>query len=191
MLTEISLNVIDIARNSIRAGASLIQITVRIDDQKKTLRLTIADNGSGMNPQQLSKVEDPFFTSRTTRRVGLGVPFLKQEAECTGGTFNIRSEEGKGTVVDCALFLLSHIDCMPLGDINSSILMLITTSEEKKVDFVYTYEVDERSFQLDTRELREILEGVPFSEPQVSAFIRSFLDENQEAVDKDEIMEER
>ena len=76
MLTEISLNVIDIARNSIRAGASLIQITVRIDDQKKTLRLTIADNGSGMNPQQLSKVEDPFFTSRTTRWVGLGVPFL-------------------------------------------------------------------------------------------------------------------
>ena len=190
MLTEISLNVIDIASNSIRAGASLIQITVRIDDQKKTLRLTIADNGSGMNHQQLSKVEDPFFTSRTTRRVGLGVPFLKQEAECTGGTFNIRSEEGKGTVVD-ALFHTGHIDCMPLGDINSSILMLITTSEEKKVDFVYTYEVDERSFQLDTRELREILEGVPFSEPRVSAFIRSFLDENQEAVDKGEIMEER
>lgn len=90
-----------------------------------------------------------------------------------------------------ALFHTGHIDCMPLGDINSSILMLITTSEEKKVDFVYTYEVDERSFQLDTRELREILEGAPFSEPRVSAFIRSFLDENQEAVDKDEIMEER
>ena len=80
MLTEISLNVIDIARNSIRAGASLIQITVRIDDQKKTLRLTIADNGSGMNHQQLSKVEDPFFTSRTTRRVGLGVPSRKPNA---------------------------------------------------------------------------------------------------------------
>lgn len=190
MLTEISLNVIDIARNSIRAGASLIQITVRIDDQKKTLRLTIADNGSGMNHQQLSKVEDPFFTSRTTRRVGLGVPFLKQEAECTGGTFNIRSEEGKGTVVD-ALFHTDHIDCMPLGDINSSILMLITTSEEKKVDFVYIYEVDGRSFRLDTRELREILEGVPFSQPQVSAFIRSFLDENQEAVNRGETMEEK
>lgn len=189
MLTEISLNVIDIARNSIRAGASLVQISIDVDTRKKTLRLTIADDGSGMSPQQLAKVEDPFFTSRTTRKVGLGIPFLKQEAECTGGTFSIKSEEGKGTVVE-ALFHRDHIDCMPLGDINSSICMMVTTSENKNVDFVYTYEVDGRSFKLDTREVREILDGVPLSDPKVSEFIRSYLIENQEAVDRGESMEE-
>ena len=121
--------------------------------------------------------------------MGLGIPFLKQEAECTGGTFSIKSEEGKGTVVE-ALFHRDHIDCMPLGDINSSICMLVTTSENKDVDFVYTYEVDGRSFKLDTREVREILDGVPLSDPKVSEFIRSYLIENQEAVDRGESMEE-
>lgn len=179
MLTEISLNVIDIVRNSIRAGASRIRIEISIDKTKNELRLLVADNGSGMSEEQLRKVTDPFFTSRSSRNVGLGIPFLKQAAECTGGTFAIKSEPGIGTEV-LASFNQKHIDCMPLGDINESIYSLIITSNE--IDYVYTYSVDDRSFTLDTAEMRRTLGGIPMQNPEVSSFIRSYLKENTDEV---------
>jgi anti-sigma regulatory factor (Ser/Thr protein kinase) len=182
MLAEISLNVIDIARNSVRAGASLIEIRVSIDNAARELTLQIIDNGKGMSEEQVSRVEDPFYTSRKTRSVGLGIPFLKQEAEITGGSLSIRSEPGKGTEVT-AVFRQDSIDCMPLGDINSSIFALVTSTSDD-VDYLYTYEVDGRSFSLDTREIREIMQGVPLQNPEVSDFIRTFLDENKRAVDE-------
>jgi anti-sigma regulatory factor (Ser/Thr protein kinase) len=180
MLTEISLNVIDIARNSVRAGASLVEISVKIDTSAHTLDLRIADDGRGMTEEQLAHVEDPFFTSRKTRSVGLGIPFLKQEAECTGGSFSIDSVAGKGTVVE-AVFRQDHIDCMPLGDINGSIYSLVISSDD--VDYLYTYEVDGRGFTLDTREIREIMQGISLQTPEVSSFIKSFLDDNKREVD--------
>jgi anti-sigma regulatory factor (Ser/Thr protein kinase) len=180
MMTELSLNVLDIANNSVRANADFIEITISIQRESDILTIIIADNGCGMTKEQLSKVEDPFFTTRTTRNVGLGIPFFKQAALNTGGSFTIKSVVGVGTKVT-AVFGLSHIDRMPLGDMNSTMYTLITLNTQ--IDFLYTYEFDAKMFQLDTRIFREILGNVPFDTPQVSAYIKEYLDENQKEVD--------
>lgn len=180
MMTEISLNVLDVANNSIRAGADLIEITVQVHRELDILKIIITDNGCGMTEEQLKRVEDPFFTTRTTRKIGLGVPFFKMAAESTGGTFHIVSTVGKGTVVT-AEFMLSHIDRMPLGDMNSTIHTLITLNTQ--IDFVYCYEFDDNQFTLDTREFREILNDVPLNSPEVSSYIKAYLDENQRETD--------
>ncbi|MCR5824318.1 MAG: ATP-binding protein [Lachnospiraceae bacterium] len=179
MMTEISLNVLDITENSVKAKATLIKITVEADTAKDRLTVTIDDNGCGMTPEQLSKVTDPFFTTRTTRKVGLGVPFFKQSAEMTGGTFDIRSEVGVGTVIS-ASYVLSSIDRMPLGDMVSTMHQLIVMHQQ--CDFLYSYSYNDRRFTLDTREFRETLGDVPFDVPEVSRFIKDFLKENTEEV---------
>ena len=180
MMTELSLNVLDIANNSIRAGADLIEIIIQIQEAQDKLTITIIDNGCGMTKEQLMTVEDPFFTTRTTRKVGLGVPFFKMAALSTGGSFEIQSQPGKGTVV-IAVFVLSHIDRMPLGNMNSTIHTLITLNHH--IDFLYTYEYNGKQFTLDTREVREILDNVPLSSPEVSTFLKEYLDENQKETD--------
>ena len=179
MMTEISLNVLDITENSVKAGATLINITVNADTAKDSLTITIDDNGCGMTPEQLSKVTDPFFTTRTTRKVGLGVPFFKQSAEMTGGSFDIKSTPGVGTSI-CATYVLSSIDRMPLGDMVSTMHQLIVMHHQ--CDFLYTYTYNLKSFTLDTREFRETLGDVPFDVPEVSLFIRDFLKENTDEV---------
>lgn len=179
MMTEISLNVLDVAENSIRANADFIQISVTADFSLDRLTIVIADNGCGMSMEQIAHVEDPFYTTRTTRSVGLGVPFFKYAAEITGGEFTIKSEPGKGTVVT-AIFVLSHIDRMPLGDMNSTMVTLITFNTT--IDFLYSYTIDKKSFTLNTREFREILGDVPFDMPEVSAYIKDYLRENTEEV---------
>ncbi len=176
MLPEISLNILDVAQNSISAGATLISVDVLTRTEDSTLKVTIADNGCGMDAEALEHVIDPFYTTRTTRKVGLGVPFLKQEAECTGGEFSIESEPGSGTTVT-AVFHTDNIDCMPLGDVNATIHSLVTMNTG--IDFRYTRAVDDVSFVLDTSEMREILGDVPFDTPEVSQFLRDFLEENE------------
>ena len=99
MLPEISLNILDIVQNSTRAHASLVEIILSFDTQAHLMKLAIRDDGCGMTKEQVAAATDPFFTSRTTRRIGLGIPFLKQSAECTGGSFDLQSEPGKGTAV--------------------------------------------------------------------------------------------
>lgn len=176
MMTEISLNVLDVAENSTRAGASLVSITVAVDTAGDTLTIVIEDDGCGMTPEQVAHVTDPFFTTRKTRKVGLGIPFFKYAAESTGGSFTIDSKPGKGTTVT-AVFGLSHIDRMPLGDMNSTIETLITCHLD--TDFLYTYRYNDASFELDTREFRAILGDIPFDAPEVSAYIREYLTENK------------
>lgn len=180
MLPEISLNILDIAQNSIRAQASLIEIEVHKDTINELLTVSIKDNGCGMSREQLEHVIDPFFTTRTTRKIGLGVPFFRQAALITGGEFNIQSEIGHGTTIT-AVFHTSNIDCMPLGDINNTILILITMNET--IDFLYTYSNQIDSFSLDTREIRLILNEIPITTPDVKDFIISYLNENQLKVD--------
>lgn len=179
-MTEISLNILDVAQNSVRAGAKLITLSVMADVKGDRLLIIIDDDGCGMSPEQLKSVTDPFFTTRTTRKVGLGIPFFKQAAEDTGGKFEINSEVGKGTQVK-AEFVISHIDRMPLGDISSTIHSLVTLNQH--IDFLYTYRFDDKEFTLDTRELRVILDGVPFDTPEVSVFIDNYLRENKTEVD--------
>ncbi len=180
MLPEISLNILDVTENSIRAEASYINIEVAADTREDTLTVLIQDNGCGMDEEQVKRVIDPFYTTRTTRKVGLGVPFFKQEAEDTGGHFEIRSQPGVGTSVE-AVFGLSHIDRMPLGDINTTIYQLVVFNET--IDFRYRYAYDGKEFILESRQIRDMLGGVPFSDPDVSQFIREYLEENQTEVD--------
>ncbi|MBR4111931.1 MAG: sensor histidine kinase [Ruminiclostridium sp.] len=179
MLPEISLNILDVAQNSISAGAALTEITVDIDSVSDTLTVCINDDGCGMTEEQVLAVTDPFYTTRKTRKIGLGVPFFKAAAENTGGSFEIASEVGVGTKVK-AVFGLSHIDRMPLGDMVFTIHTLVTLNSS--IDFLYRYTVDGKSFTLDTRQFREILGDVPFNVPEVSEYIKSYLIENSEEV---------
>ena len=175
MMPELSMSIQDSAENSVRAKASLIGISVAADRAADTLTVVITDDGCGMTPEQAARVEDPFFTTRTTRKVGLGVPFFKQAALGTGGSFHIRSEVGKGTEVT-AVFRLDSIDRMPMGDLCGTLHTLITFHPD--TDFLCEYRVDGRGFTLDTRQFREILGGVPLNEPEVSQYIREYLEEN-------------
>lgn len=175
MMQELSMNILDIAENSVRADATLIELTVDERTYEDLLTITVADNGCGMTEEQLKSVIDPFYTTRTTRKVGLGVPFFKMAAELTGGSFKIESTVGKGTVI-MAQFVRSSIDRMPLGDINETIFTLIHCNPQ--IDFVYTRRFDNDEMQLDTREFRIILDGVALNDPTVSKFIRDFLAEN-------------
>lgn len=185
MMTELSLNVLDVANNSIRAGASLIVINIDINTKEDTLSILIQDNGKGMTKEQLTQVEDPFFTTRTTRKVGLGVPFFKLSALAAEGTFEINSAPKKGTTV-LATYRLSHIDRMPLGDINSTIHTLITLNPN--IDFLYSYHYNENRFELDTREFRKIIGDIPFSTKEISTYIKEYLTENKQEVDGDHIL---
>ena len=173
-MRELSLNVMDVAQNSVRAGASLVEILVEESDKNDFLTITIRDNGCGMSQEQVQQVIDPFFTTRTTRKVGLGVPLFKMSAEQTGGSFDIQSELGRGTQTK-ASYVKSHVDMTPLGDINSTISILIRCNPD--IDFVFTRTTDYGTFTLDTRELRTVLEGVSLDTPDVVEWIEEFLKE--------------
>lgn len=174
-MKDLSLHVLDIAENSVRAGASLVTITVTNSARRDRIILRFADNGKGMSPELLARVTDPFTTTRTTRRVGLGIPLFKDAAEQTGGTFSIESTLGVGTTTT-AEFVRSSIDTPPEGDLCGSVLTLIQGAPE--IDFLFTYETDEGSFSCDTREIRELLGGVALSEPAVITFLSEYLREH-------------
>ncbi len=187
-MRELSLNVMDVAQNSVTANASLISIIVRESDKDDFLDITVKDNGKGMTKEQVSNVIDPFFTTRTTRKVGLGVPLFKMAAEQTGGSFSIDSEVGVGTTL-FAHFVKSSVDMTPLGDINSTVKILIQCNRD--IDFVFSHSTDAGEFTLDTRELREILgHDVPLDTPDVLEWIDGFLTEQSNIIyggAKDEI----
>lgn len=165
----------DVAQNSITAGASLIEIRVEEDRQKGELVISILDNGKGMSKEQVRRVVDPFFTTRTTRKVGLGVPLFKMEAEMTGGDFSVRSELGKGTEVR-ARFITTHVDMIPLGNINDTMVLLISCNPDR--DFLFIHQIDGKKLELDTRQLHQVLgEDVPLNEPDVVQWIRGYLQE--------------
>lgn len=175
-MRELSLNVMDIAQNSVRAEATELAIRCVQDTAAQTLTITLEDNGCGMSQEQIASVTDPFFTTRTTRKVGLGVPLFKMAAEQTGGSFEITSAPGEGTVTT-ATFCTDHVDMTPLGDINSTVSLLINSNPD--MDFVFERKVDEKSFTLDTKQLREVLGDVPLNNPEVALWISSFLEENE------------
>lgn len=173
-MRELSLNILDIAQNSITAGASLISIEVAENTAKKELLISISDNGCGMTQEQVSNVLDPFFTTRTTRKVGMGIPLFKLAAEQTGGSLRIESEKGKGTITS-ALFRTDSIDFTPLGDVTSTVVILISMNTDR--DFIYRRSIDSESFELSTAEMREILGGVPLNEPEVVEWMKDYINE--------------
>lgn len=177
-MKELSLNILDITENSVKAGATLTEISIEEDNDR--FILTILDDGCGMTEETLKTVTNPFYTTRTTRKVGMGLPLLKLEAELTGGSLEITSKhfsefpEEHGTKV-CAVFYKNHIDFTPLGDVVASITTLIQGHPD--TDFLFIHKTGDKEIRLDTRELRVILEGVPLNEYEVIKWIEEYLNE--------------
>ena len=173
-MRELSLNILDIVQNSISAGASLTEIVVNENTKDKTLLIGIYDNGCGMTEEQVKSVIDPFFTTRTTRKVGMGIPLFKMSCEQTGGKFTIESEKGVGTKIN-ALYKTDSIDFTPLGDIASTIVTIVSMNADK--EFLYRRVLDDKEFIFSTVEIKKILDGVPLSEPSVMNWIEEYLNE--------------
>lgn len=177
-MKELSLNILDIAENSVKAGATLTEIL--IDEGEEVLTVTIRDNGCGMKPQTVLAAQNPFYTTRTTRSVGLGIPLLKMQAEQTGGALSLASKhieeypESHGTVIS-ASFYKNHIDFTPLGDVCASITTLIHGHPD--TDFLFCHKWQGKEATLDTRELREVLGDTPLSTFEVIKWIEEFLRE--------------
>lgn len=172
-MRELALNVLDIAENSVKAGAKHVDIKVAVKED--ILEIIVSDDGCGMSKEVLEKATDPYFTTRKTRGVGLGIPFFKAEAETSGGTFSIESEEGKGTEVK-ATFMLNHIDRPPLGDLSGTIIALLPGCSVRELKF--TFEANGKTFVFDTEEVKEQWEGTPFDEPFALKFIKELIQEN-------------
>ncbi|HOJ14496.1 MAG TPA: ATP-binding protein [Deltaproteobacteria bacterium] len=168
-MLELALHVLDIVENSARAGATLVKISVVEDLEGDVLSIRIEDNGAGMDEETRARALDPFYTTKKVRRIGLGLPMLKDAAERAGGTFSLDSEPSKGTVVH-ATFRHTHIDRQPLGDMAGVIAAIMLGNPH--MDIVYTHSRGGRSYELDTREIREGLGGVALNEPEVVRLVR-------------------
>lgn len=175
-MKELSEHILDIAQNSVAAGAANIGITLT-EDQAGWLTVVIADDGRGMSPEFLASVTDPFTTTRTTRNVGLGLPLYRQTAEQTGGTLQIRSTPGTGTTVT-AVFDLNHLDCPPLGNISGSIALLVQGNPE--IDIAYWHITPRGTVELSTREMRQVLgPEISLAEPEVFSWLNDHLSEQE------------
>ncbi len=172
-MRELSLNILDIAENSVKAGATLIGISIRV--KQGLIEIQINDNGSGMDEQFLAKVTDPFTTTRNTRKVGMGIPLFKMAAEMSGGSFKIESREKVGTTVT-ARFQKDNIDTPPLGSLEDSLIALIAAN--CIIDYVFVYSVEDKEFVLDTREIKKMLDGIPLDEAEVLSYMKQMVKEN-------------
>ena len=182
-MKELSLNILDIAQNSVKARAE--NILIKIDETEETLTLTIADDGCGMDAETVERVMDPFYTTRTTRRVGLGIPLLKLAAEQTGGGIKIKSvcenadPVNHGTEVT-AEFYKNHLDFTPLGDTVSTVAALIQGAPD--IEWKFIHNMTGGSVELDTRELRGVLGEVPLDNYEVIKWIEDYLKEGYDSV---------
>ena len=191
-MKELSLNILDIVENSTKAGATLVEISLQ--ETSDTLIITVKDNGYGMSAETCKAALDPFYTTRTTRSVGMGIPLFKMMAEQTGGSLTLLSKSEKeygaasGTIIS-ALFYKNHIDFTPLGDVVSTVLTLIQVHPE--TNFLYEHKSPEFEVALDTRELREVLGDVSLAEFEVIQWIKEYLNEQyshdiSQSIGKDE-----
>lgn len=174
-MKELALHLLDIAQNSVTAGAT--ELLLSLVEHQGALTMSVADNGKGMTPEFLANVLDPFTTTRTTRKVGLGLPLLRLAAEQTGGSLRVESAPGVGTTT-AALFHTGHIDCPPLGDVAGALALFLQGAPET-METRFLHETDHGSFELDTREVRALLDGVPLSEPEVALWLRDYIAEQE------------
>ncbi len=171
-MEDLSLHILDVAENGIRAGADLIELRVEEDLPADSLTVTVRDNGRGMDAEFLASVLDPFTTTRTTRKVGLGLSLFQQSAREADGDLSVNSAPGVGTTVH-VFMSHGHIDRKPMGDMAATVITLIEGNPE--VDFVYAHRKNGREYTLDTREIRSELEEIPLNNPQVVGLIRDNL----------------
>lgn len=178
-MKEIALHLLDIVQNSVRAGATHVDIRFLLDDQG-VLEMGVRDDGCGMTPEFLKKVRSPFATTRTTRKVGLGIPLLMQNAMQSGGRVDIESTPGVGTDI-AAYFVTSSIDCLPLGDLASTMASMIMGSPDTP-EFSIRCASGKGEMSFSTEEIRPVLEGVSLAEPSVVQWIRESLEEEIEPI---------
>jgi hypothetical protein len=169
---ELSLHILDLLQNGLEAGASRLELEINEDSAHNLLTITITDNGRGMDAETLGRVSDPFFTTRTTRNVGLGLPLFKAAAQRCQGDLTITSQPGVGTKV-VATFQRDHVDRAPLGDLPSTLLTVILAHEECALG--YRHRVEGRRFEFDTAEIRQVLGDVPLTHPRVRAWLEELL----------------
>lgn len=174
-MKDLSLHILDIAQNSISAKATLIEIEVNEQPYDDTLTITITDNGKGMTAEQLQNVTDPYFTSRTSRKVGLGIPLFKQSAEQSGGEFSIASTKNVGTKVT-AQFGYSHIDRPALGDTANAVSLLVMSNPT--IDFIYAHTFNKELYTFDTREVKAVLDDTPINNTHVIKMLNDMIAEN-------------
>ena len=174
-MKTISDHILDILQNSVSAGATLIEIIVREDKTSDIYAVEIKDNGRGMTREVAEKALQPFFTTRTTRKIGLGIPLFKQNAEMAGGNLSIKSEVGKGTEIK-AVFTLSHIDTPPMGDIAG--VFVLSAIGHPGVSFLYEHSTGEGDFRVSTVEITEMLDGLPLQTPEVRNAITELINNN-------------
>ena len=174
-MNDLSMHILDIIQNSLSAGASLIELDVREDVVNNLLTIIIKDNGKGMAPEQVAQVTDPFFTSRTTRRVGMGLSLYRQSAEQSGGTLKVESEVGTGTSVT-ATFGYDHVDRPPMGNLANTVVLMMSANPNHLFRFSYTY--SDKSYSINTQEINEILDGLPIHDAQIIKMIQQIIEEN-------------
>ena len=178
-MKEIALHLLDIVQNSVKAGAAHVDIGFTLDENG-LLTMTVRDDGCGMAPEFVAKVRNPFVTTRTTRKVGLGIPLLTQNAMLTGGNVDIDSEPGRGTVIT-ATFRTDSIDCLPLGDLASTVATIIMGSPDRP-EFSVSCSSPAGEMTFSTEEIRTVLEGVSLAEPEVVQWIQQSLQEEIEPI---------
>jgi hypothetical protein len=178
-MRDLSLHILDLMQNSIRAQAKVVSLSVLLGDDGM-LRVIIEDDGTGMSEELLSRVLSPFATTRTTRKVGLGIPMMAENCRLTGGDLSIESTLGAGTKLTATLDT-SSIDCLPLGDLPGTVTTLVTMNPDKP-DFTLHCRSPKGEMQFDTREVREALQGVPLNEPEVAAWMQESLREEIEPI---------
>lgn len=169
------MHIMDIIQNSVRAEASLVELKITESMKQDLFSISIKDNGFGMSEEMLAKAIDPFFTTRTTRKVGLGLSLLKQNAEMTGGRMEISSKEGVGTELE-VIFSHKHLDRPTLGDIAGTMVLLVGANPE--MDFIYTHITDEGEYVFDTKEVKEVLDGMPVSDANIMQYLKEMIKEN-------------
>ena len=172
-MKELALHILDIAQNSIAAGASQITIEIKEELKKDILEIIIKDNGSGMGKEVLRKALDPFYTSRTTRKVGLGLSLFQTAAVQCEGNLVIDSEEGKGTTVK-VYFKHSHIDRVPIGNMTDTLITLIQANA--LIDYVYTHEYNSKKFYFNTVEVKDVLKEVEITDLHVLSWLREYIE---------------
>ncbi|MCL2413413.1 MAG: ATP-binding protein [Bacteroidales bacterium] len=181
-MKDLSLHILDIAQNSISAKATLIQITIDEDRANNRYVLTIEDNGIGMSPEVLEKVTDPYTTSRTTRKVGLGLPLLKLSAEQASGNLEVTSELGVGTKVT-AMFEFDHIDRVPIGDIAGVVVML--ASMNPSLEFIYKHITPKGDYIFDTKEVKGVLGDLSIQNISIQKYLKEMVEENLKEIGYD------
>jgi hypothetical protein len=169
-MEDLSLHILDVVENCITAEATRIEVKITEDTEKNLLTVEMNDNGKGMSEELLENATDPFYTTRTTRKVGLGIPLLAQSARESNGDISVKSKIGEGTSIK-ATFQYNHIDRRPLGDIGQTMIILIMSNPD--IDFLYEHKKNDKSYTLDTAEMKKELDGIPINNPEVIKIIKN------------------